>query len=339
MSLRYVNGTNREIRVKDRFGMNTILTPSKSERPAGYFDVYLVWEMTEETYRATLRDFQYRYAAAGSITRQMLSSLHNGVDNVRHNGTIRSYEVQVEFRIEDLKDAGGTVYIEELDIVICLGSYDKKDLEHPFSPLNRVKKGLASEIPSLGEQTFVMSVRAIDNGLLNNRRARYMLLGDQVFYIPVEQDASMPNGIHVTSRLDAETQNLTGPGRQVITRHLSFEEADVAYNMFDTIEQARRGVNATESRKEELLRRQYEQKISDLEKSGERSEREHQFWREKAEFERAHAREKEERQQRRAREEEVKENTKTFSEWMRFVTTIVTATAAFVTTMFKMKPV
>jgi hypothetical protein len=318
--------------------VNQILHASKNARPPEYIDIFLRWEMTEQAYKDTCRDFRRRYGSGAPVTAALLAAWYDGEALNHRRDMMRTYEIQVEIVVADVIAAGGTVYIEELDLTVCVNGADRREEEHPFSPSNRVRRGLASEIPHMGEETFVMSIRAIDNSSLKSRHDRFLKIGDLVYHVPIERDHMCDNGVYITTRYDADTKNATGRTQRVVTRRMGFDEADKLFQMYDTIEQAREGLTTEELRKEEILRRQYEQKIADLERQNEKLERDHAHWRERSTHEQQSSREKEERNQKRNSEENVREQTRSFTEWMKLVGGFMTALVGIAATVAKLKP-
>lgn len=338
MTMSFKNETTKEVRIKDRFGVNQILHPAEAAKPGGYVDIFLKWRMTGEAFKDTCRDFRNRYNMGSPVTASLLRCWYRGEQESGYMRSMRTYEMHLEIMVDDIQDAGGTIYLEELDLLICLHGDAKKAEEHPFSPTSRFRKGLASEIPHIGEETFIMSIRAVDNNSLRERHDRFLKIGDMVYHVPIERDERYCDGVFITSRVPADEKNALGRVHVVKERFLSFEEADKLFQMYDTIEQAREGLSTEELRKEEIQRRLYEQKIADLERQNEKLEREHTHWREKASFEREFNEDKEERQRRRSNEENVRDQTRSFTEWMKLVAGVISAAVAFAATCAKLKP-
>jgi hypothetical protein len=331
VTYRWVNNTSREVRIKSRLGVNSILKPDLKQRGDEYVDVFIVWRMTEEAFRATYIDLQDRHTVPDETTQKIINAFYLAKDSSPFQGLVYSLTVQMEFHMSDILAAGGSVYVEDLDVTICFAGEQQKFAEHPFSKNSRAKASLAQELPSMGNETFVMSIRAIDNGALRNRHDRFMMVGSEVYHIPIERDPDMLDGIHVTRRRTATVKNMGGLGHSIEHEHLTFEEADKKYCLFETIEQAKAGVSQAEMRKEEMSSQAYE-------RTRERADREHEQWREKMQYEQQQSRDKEERQRYRANEEEVKENTRNFGDWIKLTTGIISSAFALVTTLLKLKP-
>lgn len=328
---RWVNNTSSEVRIKGRMGINQVLKRASLDRPHGYIDLYINWKMTEEAFNATYYDFLDRHAEPDGFTKAIIDAFYRAKDSEPFQGLVYSLQVHFEFLIADIIEAGGTVYVEELDLTICLGKDRRKYDEHPFSKQSRLMNSLAQELPSIGSETFIMSIRAIDNGQLRSRHDRFMMLGSEVYHIPIEKDLRMKEGIHITRRRTADVKNMGGVGQSIEQEHLSFEEADAKYCLFETIEQARAGMSTADLRKEEQAQRAYE-------RSREKADKEHEQWREKSRFEEEVQREKDHRQRRRHFEEEAKENTRNIADWMKLASGIIAAAVALATTVLKLKP-
>jgi hypothetical protein len=331
VTYRWVNNTSREVRIKSRLGVNTILKASSRGQAEEYVDVFMVWRMTEEAFMASYIDLQDRHTVPDELTQKIINAFYQTKDSTPFQGLVYSLTVQMEFHMSDILAAGGSVYVEDLDVTICFAGEQQKFAEHPFSRNSRAKASLAQELPAMGEETFVMSIRAVDNGALRNRHDRFMMVGTDVYHIPIERDPDMLDGIHVTRRRTAAVKNMGGMGHSIEHEHLSFEEADKKYCLFETIEQCKAGVSQAEMRKEELSNKAYE-------RNKERATWEHEQWREKMQYEQQQSREKEERQRYRANEEDVKENTRNFGDWIKLTAGLVSSIFAFATTLLKLKP-
>lgn len=337
-TIRYVNASSRTIAVKSRMGLHSIIPAKKYTQGGEYIDVYLEWKMSKDSYRASYQDFLDRHIAPMGLAAEIIKAFENRLNSWTHGNVINTLQIHLEIKMNDIIAAGGNVYLEELDLMITVQPAAEKYIEHPFSNLNRLRYGLAADLPHLGDETLLFSIKAVDNSTLRNRHDRFILLGESVHHIPIERDENLPDGIHVTSRRPAIVKNATGKGTYIHTEFMSFKDADIRYNLADTIEKAQAGISQQEMRKEEISKRAHEQKIKELDRGGEKSETEYEYAKEKIDSERLYAREREEWARWKHRDDNVKEQTRNLGDWIRLVGGIVTSSFTLITMVAKMKP-
>ncbi|MNP96539.1 hypothetical protein D3C85_91240 [compost metagenome] len=337
-TMRYVNASSRSISVKTRMGVHSIIKPKQYTQGGEYIDVFLEWTMTKESYKSTYVDFLDRHRNPQGLAAEIITAFEARLNSWSHAGKLTTLTIHVEIQLNDVVNAGGSVYLEELDLLISLEPEAEKFEEHPFSNFNRLQYGLAADLPHLGKDTLLFSIKAVDNSSLRNRHDRFILLGNAVHHIPIERDLRLRDGVHVTTRRPAAVKNVVGSGATIHTEHLSFEDADARYNLADSIEKAQAGVSWQEMRKEEIARRAHEQKMKEFDRTAEKADTDHTYTREKTESERAFAREREEWLRWKHREDDVKEKTKNLGDWIRLVGGIITSSLTVLTMVAKMKP-
>jgi hypothetical protein len=337
-NIRYVNACSRAISVKSRMGVNSIIAPKQYTKGGEYIDVYLEWRMSKDSFKATYLDFLDRHHNPTGLASEIICAFRDRVNSYSHGALVSSLSIHIEIHLNDIVDAGGTIYMEDMDITICLEPERQKYEEHPFSQFNRMKYGIAADLPHVSDNTLLFSIKAVDNSLLRNRHDRFMMMGNVVHHIPIERDTSLKDGIHVTTRRPALVKNASGEGTYLHTEYLTFEEADIKYNLADSIEKAQAGVSWNEIRKEELNKILHDRKLEELNRATDKADKEHINYKERVEWERSQQQHKDRAAESRQREEVTKDHTRNFGDWIRLISGIVASSFTLITMVAKMKP-
>lgn len=323
---RHFNHTSHLINIKTRLGVNTTLAPSRNAIRNERIEIQLDWVMSGDSFRRCERELTDKNIKPDTLMGMVMRAVDNrSPRNSRHNQT--SAVVIIEISFQDLMEAGGTVYLEELDLMICIGEVKNAAIEHPFSANERLRVGLAASIPHLGRETFLMSIKAVDNQPLRQRQDRFILIGDEVHHIPIEMDHTLHDGVHITMRHTAAAKNDLGWNEQVQTQHLSFDEADKRFGLADSIDKARAGGNQEAVYKEKIAQRQFEQRVWEQDQKDKLLEREERL----ADIRHRQAQEK-------SHEDLKREEIKTFGDWMRITGATIAAFITLASVFAKMKP-
>lgn len=355
------NDSPRQIVVKDRMGVTTYLPPqARKPMTAGKVMFQLQWYMDAMSLRYTIDDLKQRYPKPSALMTTMLhafeDALHGGH---RSGGLVTTTPIWIDIPVLDLQEAGGRIYIEELDYTVALLEDDNDRLDHPVSPAQRARNTISQVAPAMGRNTMFFMVKAVDNAPCKTHNDRYMWIGGDVYHIPVEYDQTMEEGIHVVCQPPATMKNKLGRHAQPFSMRYTFQEADDLLGLSTTIESAKHRGNSKESLAEKAIVLNLESKIREFEMTRqlneekwanekqrlinerEREESKHQKDAEKAEAEATRmAWESKRREQdyRKAEQDLRREEGKNLVEWMRIIGGIITASAAIVTTIQKLKP-
>ena len=147
--------------------------------------------------------------------------------------------------------AGGSVYLEELDIVICRDT-DEAQTVHPASVEGHAM-ALREEQRHMG---FVFNVRI--NDTTQQYGDRFINLAGMVYRVLATADKTVPDGVYIQA---------PSPSDQFVTeqRHYTFEKADQELPLFRTANDALILGDVAEARKRENeefqfgLKRQYQE--------------------------------------------------------------------------------
>jgi len=147
----------------------------------------------------------------------------------------------VEYVINEqqLDDAGGRVYLTDLDLMLEWKGQGKP-VKHPFSYAEREKKTLESILPSYTTSSYALMIKAVDNTNRDHYSHRYINIGGEVFQIPVERDMAYVTGIHVTT-CRAVTDRGVQDEKGLETKYYTYEDADKKFNLHRTVEDAKYG--------------------------------------------------------------------------------------------------
>jgi len=262
-TVRYVNNTKQEVDVKERSGVVVALASNPYQQTrVESIEIEVEWRMTNKCFMETADRL-----AQGHPGDPLLKVVIEAFDNRNKRGgketETSSLALSISFPLEDLRKAGGSVYLEELDITLGMPIMPgSRKINHPFEPRERVKKSFASSVPFVTNETFLFSMKAINNDQVAKNHDRFMLLGNQVYRVPVERDPHNENGIHIVRRRNADSDPPdTGT---VVEEHMTFEEADKRFRLYDTVEMARKMGDPEVHFKLELAEMSRAQKIEEI---------------------------------------------------------------------------
>lgn len=310
-TIRYTNNSGYEVDFKERSGIVVATQPAPYKLTRlSTVDFEIEWRMTNLLFNTTADGMALGHPGDPLI--KVCIRAFDERPNRRPNGYQSvSMVLQISIEIDDIIKAGGVVYIEELDITLSLPHMKgARAANHPFDPRERVKKSFADAVPFVTNDTFLLSLKAINNEDVAKNHDRFMLLGGQVYRIPIERDPGRQDGIHIVRRRNSESDPLDAGA--VIEEHLTFEQADKRFRLYDSVEMARKMGDPEVHFKLELAEMQKQLKIDEIAQKRVEAEEAAKLATVRAELEReraAVAREK-------AREDLAKEKVKNFSDWM-----------------------
>lgn len=356
------NDSHRFILVKDRFGVTTFVKPQRRHPGRGEcIQIQLQWDLDTASIKYTLEDLEKRYPRPTPLISSMLRAFRDALTQAKGLGDlVKTTPVWIDVPLNDLQDAGGKIYIAELDLTFAFEEKDNKAVDHPKSPGMRARETVADIAPALGADTMVFAIKAVDNGPCKTMEDRYIWIGNDVFHIPIEYDQTMPEGIHVICQPSATRKNSTRRTRlEPAQYHYSFTEADEVLGLSTTVEGARHRGNSKDALNEQFTRMQYEGKIEELTRNQAFSKEKYDRDVERLEYEAEQARLKHKREMDKARLEQERmrmeydrrdqdykkaeqdirrDEGRGFTEWLKVVGGVITAGVAIAGLVSKMKP-
>ena len=223
--LEFINGLPFNIRVATRQGVVFTISPE---------------------HRASTRDFQIRQSQEwGGRTDYDLSQLELArtaeakavIDSMLVNlagmmGSRRCGSVTTNITSLDLETHGGTLYLEDLDVVIS--TEPRGQLIHPYSAAGRDLAQIGDTQGVDAENAASFIIRIIDN----NRRIgnQFINLAGSIHRIPARVNPDMEDGIYVVRA--GATEGDFPPGPPSVIRY-DFEEGKTQLKLFDNVASAR----------------------------------------------------------------------------------------------------
>lgn len=249
----YINRTKRTVALTLRDGSRWVQEPTHGVSRTGELIIRQRYSLSLQMLEA-LRDDLSRRASRED---RLLSRVRDVFEHVTADwGGNRCYTASVEYvvREEELDQALGRCYLSDVDSVVEWADLRLRRMNHPYSRGARAQSLLEDRFTNrLNDDSLAFSLRAIDNSGHRRISDRYINLGGVVYHIPIEQDASLEDGIHLTSRVSVTARlDKDFDGRELQQEHLSFAEADERFHLFDTIEKAMNHGSAADIVKERV---------------------------------------------------------------------------------------
>lgn len=329
--VRYINNTSLEIDFKERSGVVVATKPSPYQQTrVQSIEIEIEWRMTNKLFKETAD----RLALGHPGDPLLKVVVHAFDDRVRRNGEETqtfSMTLNVSLPLDSLREAGGNLYLEELDVTLAIPVMPgARAINHPFEPRERVKRAFAGVVPFVTPETFLISLKAVNNDNVSKNHDRFMLFGGHVYKVPVERDPHNRDGVHVVRRRNAETD--PPEAGDVIKEHLTFEEADKRFRLYDSVEMARKMGDPEVHFKLELAEMQRQMKIDEIAQRRVDAE-------EAAKL--AESRQRLERErllaaQQKAQEDLAKDKVRNFSDWMGLCGKFLLVALGAITTLAKL---
>lgn len=327
--IRCVNKTSRNIWWKSRIGVDCFMPAMEVQ--TGFHDehveVQLSWKMPANAWIKTIDEFTRCHSGQNELLRFILAGMDERFPNHAGMNKQTSAITTIQIKLGELEKVNGITYVEELDISFVVDSYQTRQVEHPFSPNERVRKTFEGVVPHISSKTLVFSLKAVQNGPERMMADRYVSLGGEVYKVPIEKDKGLEDGVHFVCRNSAEAIHRGEDRRDVVHEHLSFDEADQRFGMKLTSEEAKIIGNVELQQKIHLSKITHEQKVEEVQMRKEFSDRD-MFA----------ADEKEGRERRRIETETHKEHAKNLGDWIRLVTQFTAVAIGAFKTLAKLKP-
>lgn len=159
--------------------------------------------------------------------------------------------VDYEISIEQLKEHGGVVYLEEIDLVVSLLNQEKTPA-HPYSKEGLIQTACGG-VDAYGDGQFGYGVEIIDT--LGKIGDRYLNIGGRIHRIPVQINPTRQDGIYI--RWNQWVENEYAMPREHSERY-DPEEAEKQFQLYRTYVDALRAGDREQARKEELAELEHE---------------------------------------------------------------------------------
>jgi hypothetical protein len=134
---------------------------------------------------------------------------------------------------DELRNANGTLYHNELDLVISINDIKSTPI-HPYSTEGMRDKMMKEKAPEKTEAEFSYSIDIIDNS--GKYGDRFQNIGNQIYRIKARKDNTMKDGVYRISNKPVIGAN--DPGEQEVV-YYSMEDAEEKIPLYRTIEDAR----------------------------------------------------------------------------------------------------
>lgn len=280
---RYINGLSQTVHAVWRSGLKTGF-PATSVQSSHYnntFTIRTTYTFEHTVTRSTAHSLSYipldenytapiLYAIKKSFDAQVKVNSCNGATIV----------LDTSFTYNDFVARGGSIYIDDLDIVISINEFEHVPY-HPESKMGREKKHVdkVNEKKS-ANRSFTYNVEIVDNtGVFGNR---FKKIGEFVFKIVPIEDRTRLDGIYIISDRPSDTAySLSG----VISTYYTFEEAEEKVGLYRNHEDAKYSGDVTGARKKLIQDMEYENTKRKMEHESKKDEREYHRTKDKIELE------------------------------------------------------
>lgn len=247
VSQRYQNRTSTPIYITRRDGVRVKAEPTARFNTVDELRVYVTYTAERDVIKNAidlLNDSPNSSLEHGKILRSLTKALG------RTNGRQVNATVEYIFNEQQLRDAGGRLYVADLDLMFEVEGVGR--ISHPFSHNGVDRRKVESLMPTCGQETLAFMFKAVDNSSMRLYSDRFINIGGLVFRIPVEQDDAYPTGFHVVSRNPIEIldEGGKGPG-ELDSTFYTFDEADKRFGLHRTAEEAKVGGPIVEALKEQ----------------------------------------------------------------------------------------
>lgn len=330
-----INRTHDGIWHKTRLGVSTFLKPMP--RRVGYyterFDVELEWRVPIADLREIVDEISQNLLGSNRLVKEIMLAFDDQLRFFANGNRCGKAVIKVLVSIDwsKIRERGGIVYIDELDLQLVPEGHRAKRIEHPFGPIESVKKSFRGSVPHIGPNTLVFSLKAVQNGAARDKADRYIALGGEVYQIPIERDYNLEDGVHLVCRNPVSAIYARDDIKDMCHKRFTFDAADKLFRLHRNAEDAMFDGDRDTVTKKELAELIHQQRLEEIRLKGESNQQD--FERNREALER-----KEEVADRRFKEETVKEHTRNFSDWIKLVTGMMAAVVGVIGFINKLKP-
>lgn len=316
LSLGIVNNTGRELTVVTRSGLKFTLPSYRSmtDRAVYFREGFAVAADANVALNPTDSPFTETVTTAQRLYNSIKQRMHAGSSTYgRHRDAVTFNSLSLEAIIE----AGGTVYVSELDVVVSIHA-NRAIIHHPFSEDGIKEKVKALE---LGDASLRLAMYIVDNRHYHGDR--YVFFAGTVYRVPARYRPDMRDGFWAVHPVPSSVGGVDVEYRAV---HLTLEEAEKTYNLFRTPEEAETFGFSKEAMERENLITKRDTEKRKVEREETKAERDDRLRSEEAETSR-----------RKLALEDRQALRKDLVDIVKFVSTIVVTVTGFCITFIKLK--
>lgn len=189
----FINNTHEPIVVGWRSGLKATLPPKYDLRKSGLI-VRVEFQFSHEV----KNDVQRILSGVGDDASAELKALRDAftyqVERNRWQGAVVTLDYPIT--IEKLKEHGGSVYYEELDVVVSLEAFENVP-PHPATRDGRNVYLVSGDTEEIENSGFLYSVDIVDN--LQVFGERFMNINNKVYKVKPKKDLKRRDGLYITS--------------------------------------------------------------------------------------------------------------------------------------------
>lgn len=247
------NFADRRVVIGTRDGLSHSVRPVTSRAVSTKPGVYIRRQITASRHSVKF-DASNRLNDPLSEEQAVIKSQYNeGTGNTGHFSVDYYYFVS----LEAINDAGGCLYVREVDMVISIYDEDA-DLIHPFSEKGMEAYGIA-ECETLSDPDLgTVSCRYVDNN--QSRMSLYVNILGNVLRIPARRDVTRANGLYITytNRVD-RNEDVKRTEASVVVDFIPVEDFEKHSGLiFSSFEDAKHLGDLQKQREMELKQRDFE---------------------------------------------------------------------------------
>ena len=253
----YLNGFSESIAIVERNGVKTILPPQRDRNNINFI-VRVIYTVPRDIHF----DADNIMLSDPDVSAEFSAIIKAGNKVIHGNNTgfNESCQFSIDYIIsrEKLDRRGGSLYLVERDIIISR-HVGKRTPLHPFSKYFFQEKFKTENTDIINENVFGFSIKIVDNnGLYGDR---YVNLNGKAYRIPARRDRILTNGVYFTCSGQAFGNYELCPPE---THKYSFDEADIALNLFRSVEDALTYGDPLKAKDKELERMKIEFKEKEM---------------------------------------------------------------------------
>ena len=247
------NFADRRVVIGTRDGLSHSVRPVTSRAVSTKPGVYIRRQITASRHSVKF-DASNRLNDPLSEEQAVIKSQYNeGTGNTGHFSVDYYYFVS----LESINDAGGCLYVREVDMIISIYDEDA-DLIHPFSEKGMEAYGIA-ECETLSDPELgTVSCRYVDNN--QSRMSLYVNILGHVLRIPARRDVTRANGLYITytNRVD-RNEDMKRTEASVVVDFIPVEDFEKHGGLiFSSFEDAKHLGDLQKQREMELKQRDFE---------------------------------------------------------------------------------
>lgn len=334
-SICYYNHLNRDLTVTLRNGVPFKLPAGDGRKNC--VEILVSYDIAPNVVVDAKSTFHHNPGQSAE-SKALMAALENCEKSGRFNR--RSFTLRYSVTAEQVEKNSGTIYIAELDLVLCVSDDERKAI-HPYSPSSSRYRLIEAEVNVNTRERFGYSVYLVsNNGAIGDK---YINVGGKAYRIPSIENKSLRDGVYVCSSGSVEAR---GNDPVPVEEFYPFPDAIEHLRLYDDPETAMRLGDELETRERELKALALKLKETEHDHKMERLQHEYDLAAKKQELESArmelddyYAREEHERRMRAMRDKEYHESRssarKDSSEMLKMIPIIITGAVAIAAAVAK----